>query len=72
VQPTAAEQESLRGDIESTHNATRDAREKQYIQDKVDLENTYHQDLADIAEAKSAAYVAAGLGPDGSSPPPAR
>jgi len=60
---------TVRGPIESTHNATRDAREQQYVTDRVALETAYHSDLKDIADAKSAAYVTAGLGPDGSTPP---
>jgi hypothetical protein len=59
---------TVRGPIESEHNATRDAREKKYVTDRVALETAYHSDLASIAAAKSAAYVAAGLNPDGSTP----
>ena len=44
---TATQKESRRGDIESTHNATRAARESQYIADKAD------------ADAEAAAKVAA-------------
>jgi hypothetical protein len=60
---------TVRGPIEETHNKTRDDREKQYVTDRGALEADYHSDLADIADAKSAALVTAGLNPDGSTPP---
>jgi hypothetical protein len=58
----------IRAPIESTHNKTRDDREKQYTTDRVALEADYHSDLSDIQTAKQDALVAAGLNPDGSPP----
>lgn len=64
-----AHPDTVRGPIEQTHNATRDAREKQYVTDRVTLEETYHTDLQAIQTAKEADLVAAGLNPDGGVPP---
>lgn len=58
----------LRAPIESEHNKTRDDREKQYVADRVALEDQYHTDLAQIQNDKQSALVAAGLNPDGSPP----
>ena len=57
-----------RAPIEATHNDIRDAREKQYVTDRLALESTYHANLATIQAAKEAALVAAGLNTDGSPP----
>jgi hypothetical protein len=65
---TAAEYEELRSGIESEHNGNRDAREKQYVNEKGNLEKAYHEDLTAIRVAKEQAMVAAGLNPDGSDP----
>jgi hypothetical protein len=65
---TADEKIALRSAIESTHNGARDAIEKQYAQDKQDLEDAYHDDLRANRLAKEAALVAAGLNHDGSDP----
>ena len=59
---------TIRGPIESEHNALRDAREKQYVADKKALEDEYHADLAPLREAKEDALFAAGLNRDGSVP----
>lgn len=61
--------ESVRGPIEQTHNATRDAREKTYTTARVALETTYHNDLRTIQTNKEAALLAAGLNADGGVPP---
>lgn len=66
--PTAAERDSRRGDIARTHATVRDAIEKQYVEDKNALEDTYHEDLAANDKALRDAYVAEGLNPDGSDP----
>lgn len=58
----------IRGPIEETHNKTRDDREKQYVADRVALEDDYHSDLRDIQQTKQEALVAAGLNPDGGTP----
>lgn len=58
----------IRGPIESTHNKTRDDREKQYVTDRGALEDDYHSDLRDIEQTKRDALVAAGLNPDGGTP----
>jgi hypothetical protein len=58
----------IRAPIESTHNRTRDDREKQYVSDRVALEADYHSDLADINQTKRDALAAAGLNPDGGTP----
>ena len=59
---------TIRGPIEEAHNATRDAREKQYITDRKALEDDYHADLAAIQTAKEDALFAAGLNRDGGTP----
>lgn len=61
--------DEVRGPIEQTHNALRDAREKKYVDDRVALEATYHTNLRTIQANKEAALVAAGLNPDGGVPP---
>ena len=58
----------IRAPIESAHNAVRDAREKQYVTDRVALDVAYHTDLASIQHDKETALVAAGLNTDGSAP----
>lgn len=65
---TAAEKEALRGGIERTHNTARDIIEKQYVQAKQDLEDQFHEDIQDNAQAKREAFTAAGLNTDGSDP----
>lgn len=60
---------TVRGPIESEHNDIRDAREKQFVSDKIALEAAYRADLHQIRLDKEAALVAAGFGPDGSIPP---
>lgn len=65
---TAEERDELRSGIARTHAEAREVIENQYVSDKNDLETTYQQDLADNERALSAAYVAAGLNPDGSDP----
>lgn len=65
---TAAERDALRGDIARTHRTSRDGIEKQYVDDRNALEETYHEDLATNDQAQRDAYVAAGLNPDGSDP----
>ena len=65
---TAAEKEALRGGIESTHNKIRADREKQYVEDKVALEDAFHKDIQDNEQAKRDAFLAAGLNSDGSDP----
>lgn len=66
--PTADERDALRSGIARTHAEARETIESQYISDKNDLETSYQQDLADNRRALEAAYVAAGLNPDGSDP----
>lgn len=58
----------VRAPIESEHNKTRDDRQQQYVQDRLDLDSAYHTDLATIREAKEAALTGAGLNADGSAP----
>jgi hypothetical protein len=58
----------LRGPIESFHNKERDDREKQYIEDRESLENTYRNNLRTIQESKENDLIEAGLNPDGSTP----
>jgi hypothetical protein len=58
----------VRAPIESTHNKTRDDREKQYVTDRLALDTAYHTDLATIQTAKETALEAAGLNADGSAP----
>jgi hypothetical protein len=65
---TAAEKEAKRSAIEQEHNSARVALEEQYVKDRNDLESAYHDDLKDNRQAKEAAFVAAGLNPDGSDP----
>lgn len=65
---TADEKIARRAAVESEHNVARDAIEKQYVEDKNALEQAYLSDLKANREAKSAAYVAAGLNSDGSDP----
>lgn len=65
---TAAEKEALRSGIERTHSTARDDREKQYTQDKNNLEADFLSDLEDIRQAREADLVEAGLNPDGSDP----
>lgn len=59
---------TIRGPIEETHNALRDAREKQYVTDKRALEDDYHADLATLQTNKQNALLAAGLNSDGGVP----
>lgn len=59
---------TIRGPIESVYNGRRDAIEKQYIADKVDLEADYHAALAANQSDKEDALAAAGLNPDGGTP----
>jgi hypothetical protein len=59
---------TVRGPIEETNNALRDAREKQYVTDKAALEADYHADLAAIQDTKETALMNAGLNPDGGVP----
>lgn len=59
---------TVRGPIEETHNALRDAREKQYVTDKAALEETFHDDLATLRTNKETALKAAGLNADGDTP----
>lgn len=59
---------TVRGPIELTHNALRDAREKTYRDAQLALENTYHSDLATLKTNKEAALIAAGLNADGGVP----
>ena len=66
---TAAEKEAARGDVERTHSTIRDNLEKQYTQDKKDLEDAFHKDISDNEQARREALVAAGFGPDGSDVP---
>lgn len=66
---TAAEKEAARGDVEREFSTNRDNIEKQYVQDKKDLEDAFHKDIQNNEQARSAALVAAGFGPDGSDPP---
>lgn len=65
---TAAERDAKRSAIADDNAVAREAIEKQYTADKVELEQQYLGDLeanrADLREA----YVAAGLNPDGSDP----
>lgn len=65
---TAAEKEAKRSAIESTHNTARVALEEEYVKDRNDLEAAFQQDIKDNRQAKEAAFVAAGLNPDGSDP----
>lgn len=58
----------VRGPIEETNNALRDAREKQFVEDKAALEADFHADLATIEANKQAALRAAGLNADGGVP----
>lgn len=58
----------VRGEVDAEWNELRAAREKQYVDDQVALEQDYHSDLVDIRSAKEDALVAAGLNPDGSTP----
>jgi hypothetical protein len=66
--PTRDDLDAIRAPIESTHNATRDAREAQYVTDRNALEADYHSDLQDIQTAKETALLAAGLNSDGGVP----
>lgn len=66
---TAAEKEAARGDVERTFSTNRDTIEKQYVQDKKDLEDAFHEDIQANEQARKTALVAAGFGPDGSDPP---
>lgn len=59
---------TIRGPIEETYNALREGIEAQFIEDRQALEATRRSDLVDNAAAKSAALVAAGLNPDGTTP----
>ena len=59
----------VRAGVESTHNALRDAIEKQYVEDRRALEDTYHEDLETNRRNKEDALVAVGLNRDGSAPP---
>jgi hypothetical protein len=59
---------TIRGPIEITHNDLRDAREKQYVTDKLALEADFHADLAVLKTNKEAALLAAGLNTDGGVP----
>lgn len=59
---------TIRGPIEETHNALRDAREQEYIEAKTALEADFHADLAVLRTNKENALVAAGLNPDGGTP----
>jgi hypothetical protein len=59
---------TIRGPIEITHNALRDAREKTYADAKAALEATYHSDLATLKTNKETALLAAGLNTDGGVP----
>lgn len=66
---TAAEKEAARGDVEREFSTNRDNLEKQYVQDKKDLEDAFHEDIQANEQARQAALVVAGFGPDGSDPP---
>lgn len=59
---------TIRGPIEGTHNALRDAREKQFVADQRALEDDFHADLATLRTNKENALFAAGLNRDGSTP----
>lgn len=59
---------TVRGPIESEHNALRDAREKKFVKDQTDLETAYRADLAEIQANKETALLAAGLNADGGTP----
>lgn len=59
---------TIRGPIELTHNELRDAREKQYVEDKAALEADFHADLAVLRTNKENALLAAGLNADGGTP----
>lgn len=57
-----------RANIESEHNALRDAREKQFVEDKIALESDYQADIQALAQDKREAFAAEGLNSDGSDP----
>lgn len=59
---------TIRGPVEETHNALRDAREKQYVDDQTALEEDYHADLAVLKTNKENALYAVGLNKDGGVP----
>jgi hypothetical protein len=59
---------TIRGPIELTHNELRDAREKQYVDDKTALDEDFHADLAVLRTNKENALKAAGLNADGGVP----
>lgn len=65
---TATQKEDRRAAIESAHNATRDARERQHVADRQALEATYQDDLLNIRLAKEAALRGVGLNSDGGDP----
>lgn len=65
---TAQERDELRSGIARTNAEARETIENQYVQDRDDLEKQYQTDIADNRKALEAAYVAAGLNPDGSDP----
>lgn len=65
---TAAEYEELRSGIARTNAEAREVIEAQYVQDKLDLTEQYQKDITANRKALEAAYVAAGLNPDGSDP----
>jgi hypothetical protein len=65
---TAEEAQALRSAVESEHNGNRDDIEKQYVADRNALEAQYHEDIEANARTKRAAYITAGLNPDGSDP----
>lgn len=59
----------VRGLIESEHCGLRDAREKEYVADRVELEAVYRGELAVLRANEASALVAAGFGPGGAVPP---
>src|SRR4051812_47157362 len=61
--------EVIRAPVESEHNRLRDNIEKQYVIDRRELETQYQEDLKANRILKKNALVAAGLNPDGSTPP---
>ena len=65
---TAQQRDDLRSGIARTNAEAREAIEAQYVQDRKDLEDQYHKDLADNTDALASAYVAAGLNSDGTDP----
>lgn len=65
---TADQKITRRASVESQHNQLRDARERQFVEDKAALEQDYQRDLVELRRNKEAALSAVGLNPDGGDP----